>query len=51
MHELARDLAYTRVSGLARSTVAAFYPFTLLRNLAFMVLVLLHGFRRLLPPY
>jgi ADP-ribosylglycohydrolase len=51
MHELARDLAYTRVSGLARSTVAAFYPFTLLRNLAFMGLVLLHGFRRLLPPY
>ena len=51
MDELADDVAYTRVSGLARSTVAAFYPFALLRNLAFMVLVLLHGFRRLLPPY
>jgi len=28
-----------------------FYPFVLTRNLVFLVIVLLHGFRRLLPPY
>jgi len=28
-----------------------FYPFALLRNLMFMLLVLAHGFRRLAPPY
>jgi len=28
-----------------------FYPFALLRNLLFMLLILLLGFRRLLPPY
>ncbi len=28
-----------------------FFPFALIRNLLFMLLVLAHGFRRLLPPY
>ena len=28
-----------------------FYPFALIRNLLFMLLVLAHGFRRLAPPY
>lgn len=28
-----------------------FAPFVLMRNLVFLVVVLLHGFRRLLPPY
>lgn len=28
-----------------------FWPFVLLRNAAFLAIVLLHGFRRLLPPY
>lgn len=31
--------------------VSVFYPFALVRNLLFMLLVLAHGFRRLLPPY
>lgn len=28
-----------------------FWPFVLLRNIVFLAVVLLHGFRRLLPPY
>jgi hypothetical protein len=34
----------------ARSVPLA-WPFIPLRNLAFVLIVLLHGFRRLLPPY
>ena len=46
-----RQLAWTDLTGLRRDTDALLLPFTLARNLAFMVLVLAHGFRRLLPPY
>lgn len=30
---------------------STFWPFILLRNIVFLAIVLLHGFRRLLPPY
>ena len=48
---LAREVAYTKLSGLARYPVAAPLPLTLVRNLLFIPLVLAHGLRRLLPPY
>ena len=46
-----RQLAWTDLSGLPRRPRALPLPFTLTRNLLFMILVLTHGFRRLLPPY
>lgn len=51
-----RSVAHIR--GLAESLAdgskpqpQAFWPFVLLRNSVFLAVVLLHGFRRLLPPY
>jgi len=35
----------------AERPAAVLYPFALIRNLLFMLLVLTHGFRRLAPPY
>lgn len=35
----------------AVSTPGLFYPAVLLRNLFFLLIVLVHGFRRILPPY
>lgn len=35
----------------AKQMPRVFWPFVLLRNLVFLTVVLLHGFRRLLPPY
>lgn len=47
---LARDLAgHPMTSG--RSSPAPFFPAALIRNLAFIPVVLVHGFRRLFPPY
>ena len=51
INEVIRQLADTRLVNLPRHPDALFLPFTLTRNLLFMVLVLAHGFRRLLPPY
>ena len=48
MGTLASDLAARRAH---RSCGRAFVPTLLLRNLLFLVIVLAHGFRRLLPPY
>lgn len=37
--------------GVAVSVARPFYGLRLGRNLVFLVIVLMHGFRRLLPPY
>lgn len=51
-----RSVAYLRrlaepLSQGAGSSPSIFWPFLLPRNLLFLVVVLLHGFRRFLPPY
>jgi ADP-ribosylglycohydrolase len=51
MQRLARELAFTRMARLPRRPPGAFFPFVLVRNFFFTVIVLAHGFRRLLPPY
>ncbi len=38
-------------AGRARVVPAVWYPFVLLRNTVFAVIVIAHGLRRLLPPY
>jgi ADP-ribosyl-[dinitrogen reductase] hydrolase len=48
---LSQQVAYTKLARLARQPVVAPFPFTLIRNLCFMPLVLAHGLRRLFPPY
>jgi ADP-ribosylglycohydrolase len=41
----------TEGSGAAQKTQPLFWPGLIPRNLMFLLIVLLHGFRRLLPPY
>lgn len=51
MRTVARSLADQRMFGSARSEVSYFWPGIIPRNIFFLCVVLLHGFRRLLPPY
>jgi ADP-ribosylglycohydrolase len=56
MRQLAARLAAASNGRRVRGSVAPrptqlFWPAVLLRNLLFLIVVLLHGFRRLLPPY
>lgn len=51
-----RSVAHIREVGAAltensKPMPCVFWPFVLLRNVVFLAVVLLHGFRRLLPPY
>jgi len=48
---VAARLAHSRALGKALPEVRLFLPAIWPRNLLFMAVVLLHGFRRLLPPY
>jgi ADP-ribosylglycohydrolase len=48
LRELARRLAHAETGG---EPVRYFWPGVFPRNLLFLVVVLLHGFRRLAPPY
>lgn len=50
MEELGGKLARV-VDGVSQRPQAVFFPAVLLRNVMFIVIVLAHGFRRLLPPY
>jgi ADP-ribosyl-[dinitrogen reductase] hydrolase len=47
----ARNAAAAVQARQRRAPLAVFPPFVLLKNLFFIVVVLLHGFRRLAPPY
>lgn len=51
MERLSNRLAAQRSSPEPLGTVACFWPGILLRNALFLLVVLVHGFRRLLPPY
>ena len=51
MERLAQRLAQVCDSGLAGAPLRLFLPGLLVRNVLFIIVVLLHGFRRLLPPY
>ncbi|MDB5871582.1 MAG: hypothetical protein JWQ07_1024 [Ramlibacter sp.] len=51
MDRLARQLADTRVDFIATGLPPTSIFKTLLRNLFFLGVVLVHGFRRMLPPY
>ncbi len=44
-------LAEQKAAGHPLGPVQYFWPAVILRNLVFLVIVLAHGFRRLLPPY
>jgi ADP-ribosylglycohydrolase len=51
LSDLAQQLARVKLTGQPERAAYFFFPMVLIRNLLFMVLVLAHGFRRLLPPY
>jgi len=51
VERIAARLAEQKSSGRARRPVHYFWPGLILRNLFFFAIVLVHGFRRLLPPY
>jgi len=51
MRDMADALAAKASGEEASSPIRYFWPGVLLRNVFFLAVVLLHGFRRLLPPY
>ncbi|HEX7644989.1 MAG TPA: hypothetical protein VF472_22535 [Burkholderiaceae bacterium] len=51
IEQLAARLAEAIETRSARPALRLFVPGILLRNLLFLLVVLFHGFRRLLPPY
>jgi len=51
MEQLARQLADTRADSITRGQPPVSVVAVLSRNLFFMLVVLAHGFRRMLPPY
>jgi len=51
LRRLAQRLAEVGASGNAQKPVRAFSAAILLRNIFFLLVVLFHGFRRMLPPY
>lgn len=51
MEELGRRLAHVVVDGIGQEALPLPLSRVLLRNVFFLLVVLVHGFRRLLPPY
>jgi len=51
MKTVARRLGEQKTSGQPLGEVRYFWPGVILRNVVFLIVVLAHGFRRLLPPY
>jgi ADP-ribosyl-[dinitrogen reductase] hydrolase len=51
LREIADRLAECASGENVRGPVRYFWPGVLPRNILFLVVVLAHGFRRLLPPY
>ena len=51
LRTLAKRLAIIQTTGQSLGPVRYFWPAIPLRNLLFLLIVLTHGFRRLLPPY
>ena len=51
MESLSQQLSRVKDSGKGSRPKTIFFPFALMRNMVFLLIVLVHGFRRLLPPY
>ena len=51
MRRLAEQLALIEPGGKGGKALKVIYPFVMLRNAFFMIVVILHGVRRGLPPY
>lgn len=51
LEQIATRLAQQKDSAQTLGPVRYFWPGLILRNLLFVVVVLIHGFRRLAPPY
>ena len=51
MESLCQQLNNVKVSRVRQRPKYVFFPFAFLRNMVFILIVLTHGFRRLLPPY
>ena len=51
LHRIAVALTESKKDGSPRKAIGYFWPAVLPRNLFFLGVVLLHGFRRLAPPY
>ncbi len=51
LRTLAQRLAVAATTGQPLAPVRYFWPVIPIRNLLFLIIVLGHGFRRLLPPY
>jgi ADP-ribosyl-[dinitrogen reductase] hydrolase len=51
MESLCQQLNNVKDSGVHQRPKYIFFPFAFLRNMVFILIVLTHGFRRLLPPY
>jgi ADP-ribosylglycohydrolase len=51
MKRLARRLALSAEDKRPASPISLFWPVMILRNFLFLVVVLIHGLRRLFPPY
>jgi hypothetical protein len=51
VEQIAARLAEQKSSAYARGQVQFFWPGLIVRNLFLLAVVLVHGFRRLLPPY
>lgn len=51
IESLCQQLHSVKKSGLRQRPKYVFFPFAFLRNMVFIIIVLIHGFRRLLPPY
>jgi ADP-ribosylglycohydrolase len=49
--QVSRRLALQKATGKVQGPVVYVWPLLLIRNLVFIITVLIHGFRRLLPPY
>jgi ADP-ribosylglycohydrolase len=51
MEQIAARLGTQKITGLSCAPVHYFWPGLIPRNLLFLTTILVHGFRRLLPPY
>jgi ADP-ribosylglycohydrolase len=51
LDQIATRLTQQKVSAQSFGPIRYFWPGLILRNLLFLVVVLIHGFRRLAPPY
>jgi ADP-ribosyl-[dinitrogen reductase] hydrolase len=49
--KVAERLSQQKATPQALGPVSYFWPWLLVRNSVFLVTVLIHGFRRILPPY